>query len=294
MTEHDARDSTSQIGNLNAPELEAPARSTGIVPQAAPAGTSARVDVVLGGGLAFLGFLAVVLVFLDPATFGDLSRGALAFRCIRALWLLLAFALVGSAAYFAVRSLSSLRRELFERESRRIRRIDDRLDSAIGLLDRIARALEQRVDSEVSQRPAETVGAHPADNLQNLMAEFERGPRSRRPGTGSRALSNNLHRARSRASQGSSNGNCGVVSDLTLPAAANGKDPGRSCRARKPICRLIRGHATGRERARRAANAQAKRRTLSALRTTVHRNWPSVSGMPAGGDYADNAGFAVE
>jgi hypothetical protein len=129
----------------------------------------------LGGGLAVLGFLAAVIVLLDPGPAGGhVSPAAVAAPWLRALWLALAFGLAGSAAFIALRTSSVLLGQLHNRNSRQARQLEDDLGRAVRLLERIAVGIEQGALSMAVRQPAESAQAPPAaTGLEDRMAELK-------------------------------------------------------------------------------------------------------------------------
>jgi hypothetical protein len=163
----------SKTSELKSPDAEARTQSGECVETPILPGTFAKLDVILGGGLALLGVVAGMLALLDSATSGELTNPALAVRCLRALWLLLAFGLAGAAAFVAVRSMSILRRELIEQDSRRAHRLEESLACAVGLLERIARATETQSEAASSERSPESLPARPVNEMEQLVSELK-------------------------------------------------------------------------------------------------------------------------
>src|SRR5262249_28545809 len=70
-------------------------------------------------------------------------------------------------------SSANLVRELLDRDSHRTHLLVESLDRTIGLLERVARALEQRASPTDSGQPTGVVAAHPAVSLQDRVAELK-------------------------------------------------------------------------------------------------------------------------
>jgi hypothetical protein len=89
------------------------------------------------------------------------------------IWLVLAFGIAGAVAFIALRFSSIFLRQLLESNSKRTRQLEDRLDLMSGLLERIARALEQRAESTGLDLHATSGEARRADTLQDRIAELK-------------------------------------------------------------------------------------------------------------------------
>ncbi len=107
----------------------------------------AACGVILGAGIAMLGFCGGILVLLDPSAAGDAAPASLAARWLRSAWIVVAFGLAGVTAFYLLRMASTLLAERVERDSDRIRQLQTSLDRAVQLMERIARALEERSGS---------------------------------------------------------------------------------------------------------------------------------------------------
>lgn len=104
----------------------------------------AACGVFLGAGIAILGFFGGILVLLDPNAAGDASPPFLAVRWLLSAWIIGAFGLAGAAAFYLLRLASTFLAERVERDSDRTRQLQTSLDQAVELMERIARALEER------------------------------------------------------------------------------------------------------------------------------------------------------
>jgi hypothetical protein len=173
VAEHDAVNSIPKSEHGKATSAETTASPTGVFPAMTAQGPATAQTVSLIGGLAVLGLLAAVVVLLDSSTGGNGTQAALVASWLRAIWLVLAFALAGSAAFIAVRRLSLLLRELLDRESRRSRQIEHGLGHAIQLLERIAQGIEQRAHSAVLGPPAAAAQAYPVKTVEDWTAELK-------------------------------------------------------------------------------------------------------------------------
>jgi hypothetical protein len=174
VAEHHADVAIPTTDQPKAADPETTTRPAGASGPSARLGSFA-VGAFFGGGLVVLGFLAGVLVLLDPGTVGgDFSQAALAARWLRALWLVLAFGLAGSAAFIALRSSSILLGELLDRNSHQARQLEEGLGRAVPLLERIAVGIEHGAESRSLGQPTESGQARPATTgLQDRMAELK-------------------------------------------------------------------------------------------------------------------------
>jgi hypothetical protein len=173
VAERSADDSSLKPEQLAAGDRPAPAKSIGVTNRRIPNESIAINGAFFAIGLGVLGALAAGLVLLEPNTRGDHSVTSVAVSWLRAFWLVLAFGLAGVAVFFAMRSSANLLREMLDRDSRRTHLLAESLDRTIGILERVARALEQPAVSTDYGQPTDASAAHRAVSLHDRMAELK-------------------------------------------------------------------------------------------------------------------------
>jgi hypothetical protein len=173
VAERSADDSFLKPEQLTAGDQPPPAKTDGLTSRRIPNESIAINGALFAIGLGALGFLAAGLLLLEPSTRGDHSATTAAVSWLRALWLVLAFGLAGAAVFIVMRSSANLLRELLDRDSRRAHLLAESLDRTIGLLERVARTLEQRAASTDTGQASDTGAAHPVVSLHDRMAELK-------------------------------------------------------------------------------------------------------------------------
>jgi len=173
VAERIADDCFSKLEQTAAGDQPAPARAIGGTDRQMPDESLVIKAALFAIGLGVLGFLAAGLVLLEPNPRGDPTVTSVAVSWLRALWLVLAFALAAVASFIAIRSSANLVHELRDRDSRRMHQLAESLDRTIGLLERVALTLELRTASTECGPPTDSGPAHPADTLQDHMAELK-------------------------------------------------------------------------------------------------------------------------
>ena len=122
----------------------------------------------LAVGFACLGLIAGAVVLLESHGAGESPAAANVIRWLRAAWVVFAFILAGSAAFYFHRLAATLLAEVLERDRRRTRQIDRALEQLATLSESIAAVLDERGRSSRADHDQTR-----ADALENRIAQLK-------------------------------------------------------------------------------------------------------------------------